>query len=125
MINTKRATLPVRLFGSYDIGFVKRQLCIIVAAASMTSLRGRRVFEIRRPPAVPEALRCFKVLYICEFCSTRLTLKVDVRNVAVIRVYIFLFVKWLFIWYGMLSVMCASHFIKWLLIRFKYLSLFF
>src|SRR6218665_1701708 len=32
-------------------------LCIIEAAASMTSLRGPRVFEIRRPPEVPETLR--------------------------------------------------------------------
>src|SRR6218665_1234380 len=49
-INTKRATLRVRLFGSHAMGFVKSKLCIIVAAASMTALRGPRVFVIRRPP---------------------------------------------------------------------------
>ena len=56
-INTKRATLRVQLFGSHAMGFVKRKSCIIVASASMMSLRGLRVFVIRRPPEVPETLR--------------------------------------------------------------------
>src|SRR6218665_664652 len=61
-INRKRATLRVRLFGSHAMGFVKRKLCTIVAAASMTSLRGPRVFVIRRPPEVPETLHKRKSL---------------------------------------------------------------
>src|SRR6218665_2619528 len=56
-INTKHATLRVRLFRSHAMGFAKRKLCIIVAAASMTSLRGPLVFVIRRPPEVPDTLR--------------------------------------------------------------------
>src|SRR6218665_4075229 len=69
-INTKRATLRVRLFGSHAMGFVKRKLCTIVAAASMTSLRGPRVFVIRRPPEVPEILRNKKYRIFVNACKT-------------------------------------------------------
>ena len=62
------ATLRVRLFGSYALGFVKCQLGIIVAAAPMTSLRGPRVFEIRRPPEVPETLQfIYELLKLYDF----------------------------------------------------------
>ena len=56
-INTKPATQRVPLFVTYAMGFVKQQLCIILAAASMMSLGGSLVFENRRPPEVPETLR--------------------------------------------------------------------
>ena len=62
-INPKRATLWVRLVGSHALGLVKRKLCVIVAAASMTSLRGPRVFVIWRPPEVPETLRLHYYYY--------------------------------------------------------------
>src|SRR6218665_3144819 len=52
--------LRARLFGSYAIGFVKRQLCTIEAAASMTSLRGP---ECLRFGDLPRSPRHFVYLY--------------------------------------------------------------
>src|SRR6218665_2363662 len=47
----------------------KCKLCVIVAAASMTSLRGPRIFVIRRPPEVPETLPSdIAVSFLLDFC---------------------------------------------------------